>query len=176
MVKDFSVLQRSHFIGTSYAPPGQGTQTIAPLATQFGVEASIVELTDRISYYHTLITLKKADALFIPGSDDPQYTASKLYPYLLADKPILAIFNQYSSAIDIINQSSEGNTVFAIGKTHEPDGRGVYQTLSAWAARRFNTVKLLPGFDAYSAEHLTKQQTILFNEALAYFETKNTGT
>jgi hypothetical protein len=164
-----------YFIGTSYAPPGQGSPTILPLARQFGVETSVVELTDRISYYHALVTLKKADALFIPGSDDPQYTASKLYPYLLAEKPILAIFNQFSSAIEIINQSSEGNIVVAIGKANEPGNPVVDETLRAWAAQRFNAVRLLPGFDAYGSEELTTRQTILFNEALDYFETQNTG-
>ncbi|AYL99493.1 hypothetical protein HYN43_018940 [Mucilaginibacter celer] len=93
-----------YFIGTSYAPAGQGTATILPLAQQFGIENYVVEVTDRISYYHTLLTLQQADALFIPGSDDPQYTASKIFPYLLTGKPVLAVFNKASSAIGIVEE------------------------------------------------------------------------
>ena len=93
-----------YFIGTSYAPNGKGNPTILPLAKQFGVAGQVVEITDRISYYHTLVTLQQADALFIPGSDDPKYTASKIYPYLLTQKPILAIFNAASSAINIMKE------------------------------------------------------------------------
>jgi len=95
---------RLYFIGTSYAPNGEGIPTISPLAKQFGVEDQVVEITNRIGYYHTLITLQQADALFIPGSDDPKYTASKIYPYLLTQKPLLAIFNQASSAINILKE------------------------------------------------------------------------
>lgn len=93
-----------YFIGTSYAPAGQGIATILPLAKQYGIEEHVVEITDRISYYQTLLTLQQADALFIPGSDDPKYTASKIFPYLLTRKPILAIFNAASSAIPIMQQ------------------------------------------------------------------------
>ncbi|HEX8022988.1 glycosyltransferase [Mucilaginibacter sp.] len=93
-----------YFIGTSYAPAGQGIATILPLAKQYGIEEHVVEITDRISYYQTLLTLQQADALFIPGSDDPKYTASKIFPYLLTRKPVLAIFNAASSAIPIMQQ------------------------------------------------------------------------
>jgi len=93
-----------YFIGTSYAPAGQGIATILPLAKQYGIAEHVVEITDRISYYQTLLTLQQADALFIPGSDDPKYTASKIFPYLLTRKPVLAIFNAASSAIPIMQQ------------------------------------------------------------------------
>jgi len=93
-----------YFIGTSYAPAGQGIATILPLAKQYGIEGHVVEITDRISYYQTLLTLQQADALFIPGSDDPKYTASKIFPYLLTNKPVLAVFNTASSVIPIMQQ------------------------------------------------------------------------
>lgn len=95
---------RFFFIGTSYACEGKGTPTILPLAKQYGVEGNVTEITDRISFYHTLVTLKQADALFIPGSDDPKYTASKIYPYLLTYKPLLSIFNSKSGAVDVLNE------------------------------------------------------------------------
>jgi hypothetical protein len=93
---------RFYFIGTSYAPAGKGEQTIMPLAKKYGIEDHVIEITDRISYYHALVTMQQADALFIPGSDDAKYTASKIYPCLLTQKPILAVFNKASSAIDIL--------------------------------------------------------------------------
>ncbi|MFD2873467.1 glycosyltransferase [Mucilaginibacter ximonensis] len=95
---------RLHFIGTSYAPNGQGIPTIQPLADSFGITEYVIEQTDRISYYHTLATLNLADGLFIPGSDSPGYTASKIYPYLLASKPLLAIFAEGSPALKVLNE------------------------------------------------------------------------
>jgi hypothetical protein len=93
-----------YFIGTSYAPAGEGEPTILPLAKQYGVESSVIEITGRISYYHTLLTLQQADILFIPGSDDPKYTASKIYPYQLTPKPLLAIFNSQSPAMAVLHE------------------------------------------------------------------------
>jgi hypothetical protein len=95
---------RLYFIGTSYAPQGQTVPTILPLALQYGLDDSVVEIADRIGYYHTLVTLQQADALFIPGSDDPQYTASKIFPYLLTGKPLLAVFNAGSPALGILDE------------------------------------------------------------------------
>ena len=101
---------RFYFIGTSYAPAGMGEQTIMPLADQYGITDYVVETTDRVSYYHALLTLTQANALFIPGSDDPQYTASKIYPYLMTGKPVLAIFNPDSPAIPVLKAYGVNNT------------------------------------------------------------------
>jgi hypothetical protein len=94
---------RIHFIGTSYAPAGRGTPTIKPLADSCQVGDVVTESTDRVKYSITLRCLLDADALIVPGSNDPAYTASKLYPYLLARKPMLAIFNRNSSVVEVIN-------------------------------------------------------------------------
>jgi subtilisin family serine protease len=100
-----------YFIGTSYAPAGQGRPSILPLAESIGLTNQVIEVTDRISYYHSLAVLMQADASFIPGSDDAKYTASKIYPYLLTRKPLLAVFNPQSSAIAILKDFGI-NTVY----------------------------------------------------------------
>lgn len=97
------------FIGTSYAPKGQGKKTIEPLARQFGLQNNIVEVTDRIPYFDTLKLLKTADLLFVPGSNDKGYTASKIYPYILAEKPLLTIFHETSSVNTILSQCDVGH-------------------------------------------------------------------
>jgi len=93
-----------YFIGTSYAPVGTGNPTIMPLAEMYGIEDYVIEITDRIGYYHALSTLQQADALFIAGSDDPNYSASKIYPYLLSGKPLLTIFNSKSPVVNILKE------------------------------------------------------------------------
>ena len=79
-------------------------KTVQPLAEENGLQDVVVEHTDRIPYSQTLRCLLDADALIVPGSDDPGYTASKIYPYLLANKPCLAIFERRSSVCDLIVQ------------------------------------------------------------------------
>ncbi len=94
---------RMHFIGTSYAALGRGHPSIAPLAAEYGLEGVVNENPDRIPYSETLRCLLDADALIVPGSDDPGYTASKIYPYLLVEKPLLTIFHKDSSVVDLVS-------------------------------------------------------------------------
>lgn len=89
---------RFHFIGTSYAPLGSGQTTLLNVAKRLNLGFYVTEQTDRISFYDSLYNLQNADALFIPGHEKPAYTASKMYPYIMTEKPILSIFNMESSA------------------------------------------------------------------------------
>lgn len=108
---DFLQRLRMHFIGTSYAAAGHGQKTIEPVAAEFGLESVVCEHTDRIPYSETLRCLLDADALIIPGSDDPAYTASKMYPYLLAGRPLLAVFHEASSVVKLIQKAGGGSIV-----------------------------------------------------------------
>jgi hypothetical protein len=157
---------RVYFIGTSYAPPGTGRPTILPLAGQLGVASQVVEITDRISYYHTLATLRQADALFIPGSDDPKYTASKIYPYILAEKPLLALFNPGSSAISIL-QEYGAEYVFSY---EQPVGLEEKITRFLLEMRRPDHEKINYSGDAlkkYSADTMTGRQCEFFEQVLS---------
>jgi len=100
-----------HFVGTSYAAAGSGKKTVLPIAEKFGLAAIVEEDPDRIPYSETLRCLLDADALIVPGSDDPAYTASKIYSYLLADKPMLAIFHKESSVTSLIETVGGGSVV-----------------------------------------------------------------
>jgi Glycosyltransferase Family 4 len=167
---------RIYFIGTSYAPTGQGKPTILPLAKQFGIENSIIEITGRISYYHTLVTLQQADALFIPGSDDRGYTASKIYPYLLTQKPLIAIFNKSSSVVKVLSQCARNAVVLLFPAEDNHQSETLYKTLHNWGNGIFKPVTLSRDFENYSARNLTGLQTTLFNDAIKYFESQDTNT
>lgn len=166
---------RLYFIGTSYAPAGQGRETIMPLAKQFGLEGNVIEHTDRISYYHALLTLQQADALFIPGSDDPAYSASKLYPYLMTQKPLLAIFNRNSNVPGTLKNCALNANVLTFGNGEAPSGTVVYSLLTDWSKGILTPAEPTAGFEKYSARNLTGEQVNLFNLALQYNETKNSS-
>ncbi len=87
-----------HFVGTSYAPAGTASPQAIPIANDYGVGHLVEELTDRIPYSQTLRCLRDADALLLFGSDEPAYAASKLMPYLLARKPMLAVLRDNCAA------------------------------------------------------------------------------
>jgi hypothetical protein len=166
---------RFYFIGTSYAPKGEGKPTILPLARQLGVEDFVTELTDRISYYHTLFILEQADALFIPGSDHSSYTASKIYPYLVVQKPLLAIFNKESSAAAILQTCALHAEVLTFDENQSQLTKAAYSVLKNWAAGKLSPVVLLDGFNHYSSAQLTSKQTDLFDSAITHFETTHTN-
>ena len=154
---------RFYFIGTSYAANGQGSATIMPLAEQYNLQQQVIELTDRISYYHTLLTLQQADALFIPGSDDPKYTASKIFPYLLTQKPVLAIFNAASSVIGIMRQYGV-KYVYSYNTVTQSDVISFLEKVISGQIKiaNYNT----DAVKAYSAQELTAAQCRLFDKAI----------
>lgn len=159
-----------YFIGTSYAPDGQGKTTILPFAKQYGVDHQVVEITERISYYHALLTLQKAHSIFIPGSDDPKYTASKLYPYLLTQKALLAIFNGESSAIPILKEYGVQH-VYNYNDVSNDDITFFLKNLITETPplQQYNEAAT----EKYSAENMTLQQSQFFNTVLNASHQKN---
>jgi hypothetical protein len=99
---------RLHFIGTSYGGAGKRQESVTPIAREYGLEDMVVELPNRIPYSESLRALLDAQALIMPGSDDPSYTASKVYPYLLARRPLLVVFHEQSRVVDLIRHVGGG--------------------------------------------------------------------
>jgi hypothetical protein len=145
---------RIHFIGTSYAASGRGERTVAPLAADCGVGEIVHESPDRIPYSTTLRCLLDADALIVPGSDDPAYTASKIYPYLLARKPLLAIFHEASSVTNLL-QTVGGGIVVPFSNNVSADDTVQAITRSWFDDERFATPTPLDdfAFAPYTAAH-----------------------
>jgi hypothetical protein len=102
---------RVHFIGTSYAAGTRARQSVMPVAQQHGVADLISELPHRVPYFQGLRCLSDATALVVPGSDDPGYTASKIYPYILAQRPLLGIFHEESSVANVLRETRAGKLV-----------------------------------------------------------------
>ena len=99
------------FIGTSYALAGKGRKTIEPIAHDYAVDHIVTEITDRLPYFESLSLLKEADMLFVPGSTDTAYTASKIYPYILAKKNLLTIFHRSSSVNEVLKKTNAGTAI-----------------------------------------------------------------
>lgn len=157
---------RFHFIGTSYASIGQGIPTIKPIAEAMNIGKYVNEQTDRISFYNSIYNLLIADALVIIGSIDSQYTASKIYPYILAERPLLAFFHPASSATQIIKGTNAG-CIISLKNSEEDAISACYEFLSTLLNHKME--KLLTNwqaFEPYTAENMTKQQCHLFNQII----------
>lgn len=153
-----------HFIGTSYAPSGKGTKTISPIAKDLGLSSYVTEHTDRIGFYESIKQLITADGLLIIGSNDSSYTASKLYPYILAQKNLLAVFNENSSATKIMSECNAGDLI-TFNQTEEE----AYYTLHNFLNKVKNKIPSATNFlafEPYTASYLTKCQINLFNTVI----------
>lgn len=82
---------RLKFVGTSYADPARAKPSVGPIAEQYGVADLVEESPLRINPAAVRELLDGAEALLLPGSDDPGYVASKLQSLLAMAKPMLAI-------------------------------------------------------------------------------------
>lgn len=85
-----------HFIGTDYAPPPLGRYWAVPVAEDEGVAGHVTEHCYRVPYFDALYYLAFADALIAVGSNDATYSASKIFPYLFARRPLLTIVHEDS--------------------------------------------------------------------------------
>lgn len=160
---------RMFFIGTDYAAEGQGRPTFAPIAEAHGVGERVVEQTDRVPYFEALHLLREADMLVLPGSDDPAYTASKLYPYILARRPMLAVFNERSSVVDILGATRAGQLATFSGHASPEDLRRRVRAVWTEMLERLPFVPETDwaAFEPYTTREMTRRQVELFEQVLA---------
>ena len=159
------------FIGTSYAPDGQGKKTIESIAENNEIGSFVTEITDRKPYFEVLSLLQKTDVIVIPGSDDKNYTASKLYPNILAKKPLLCVFHSNSSVVDVVKELKAGEMVL-LDKDNAV--KNCLQSLE-------NIISMIPfepntdwdKFKPFTAEEMTKTQCDFFE--LVISSTKQKG-
>lgn len=153
------------FVGTSYAPPGTGKKTVMPIAETFAAGDNVYEQTDRIFYFDALKTIMTTDALLIIGSDEPTYTASKLYPYLLTNKPLLAIFNSESPALEILNEYG-AKYAYSYDAAGDIESK-IHVFLSELAEGNLGEQRYNPdAIKKYSAENMAKRQCELFDRVV----------
>ena len=154
-----------HFVGTSYAPGDRAELSVAPVAARHGVSDLVEERPHRISYFEALQVLLDADALVVPGSDDPGYTASKLYPYVLARRPLLAVFHEASSVVGVVRETRAGVVVpFATG---DPAEAIAARLGPAWFDGPLPAVETdWEAFEPYTARAMTQRQADVFDAAM----------
>jgi hypothetical protein len=161
---------RFHFLGTSYAAKGMGLPSVLPLARASGVDDLVSEVPDRLGYLDSLRCLLEADALLLLGSSDPAYSASKLYPYFLSNRPILSLVLRDSYLAGLVGELS--GSVIAPFAPASPDDAAEAEVhrffdlaLAGFPAPSFQRNQALFERD-YLAETLTIRQCELFEQAL----------
>jgi glycosyltransferase involved in cell wall biosynthesis len=128
---------RLNFVGTSNQPSGRLSFRVAPIAEEEGVADAVREIPRRLPYLSALGVLARSDGVLLLGSDEPHYTASKIYPALMCGRPFLSLFHRASSSHAILSAAG-GGCAFTFGSKEELAG------LDAPLAEGLRTLALRP--------------------------------
>ena len=166
---------RLDFLGTSYAPVDTAQPSVRPIAQHFGIDNTVSETPLRMGLLEALREQAASHALLLLGTSDPAYSASKLYPYYLSGRPMLAIVLAGSGLERLLRSLS-----CAVIVTFEMSGPNA--TTRSQLAAFFSA--MLAGFPSgslptrndklfrkeYLAGSLTRRQCLLFDQAIASSE------
>jgi hypothetical protein len=137
---------RLHFFGTSNQSSGALQPRVLPLAREVGVDDIVSEHPARIPYLDALRVLRQSSAILLLGSSEKHYTASKLYPALLAGRPMLALFHEASSVSSILRRI--GRAPFVQLVTHSGDERGTAPDVERVSAALLDLARIPAGAPA----------------------------
>ncbi|MGE0702692.1 MAG: glycosyltransferase, partial [Vicinamibacterales bacterium] len=160
---------RLRFVGTDYARDDRSKPTITPIAAAESVGGLVSETPSRIGYLDSLSAMRSTDFLILIGSDDPQYSPSKIYPYILSRKPIVAVLHERSPLVDLLRRLNAGPIVTFAGRDDvvQP-ARSLASQLSTMLpdVQRSASAADWTVASAYSARRLTRLQCRLFDAVL----------
>lgn len=156
---------RLNFIGTSGRPDDTTSFCVTAEAMKYGVSERITEVPQRLGYLKALSILSKTSATLVIGSDEPHYTASKLFANFASGHPMLAVFHAGSSACDVVRRVGGGKLVTFVER--EDPGGFAQRILSAMLEivgsphefRRPSSTEL----DLLSADFMAKSYAGLFD-------------
>src|SRR5688572_11363879 len=155
---------RLDFVGTDYAHANP-RETIRPIAVERGLGAYIMESPRRVPYFESLKHMVGADFLLLVGSDDPHYTASKVFPYIFARRPLLAILHEASSTVEILRSTSSAEVVtFGDGADPEAIARSLLPRWERLLRRLpFEPATNGAALEDHTAREMTRRQCELFD-------------
>jgi glycosyltransferase involved in cell wall biosynthesis len=163
---------RLHFLGTSNQSDATACRVL-PIAHECGVADAVTEMPGRVDYLDALSALTNASGILLLGSSERHYTASKLYPALMARRPILALFHEASSVVSILRAASSEPSVRVLTYGDVPM-RDVHVTEAACHLRALAAgCAYNPGdvaferLDEFSARNLARRLAGIFDRVAA---------
>ena len=100
---------RLNFIGTSaQMDEAHVPCRVRALAEDAGIAEMVYEFPRRLPYLDALSVMARSDGLLLIGSDEPHYTASRVLPALMSDRPYLSLYHADSSANAILKAAGGG--------------------------------------------------------------------
>jgi glycosyltransferase involved in cell wall biosynthesis len=160
---------RLHFVGTTYEVVPRGP-LVMPTAREMGLGDVVTEHPARVPYLDALNLLCSSDGILALGSSEAHYTASKIFPSILARRPLLAVYHAASSVCDVVREARAGELV-----TYDDAARAESRVAEIAAAMER---LLAPGgydpggvrwgsFAQYDAEHMTARLATVFDACVS---------
>jgi hypothetical protein len=100
---------RLHFVGTTYS--GGPALRVLPIAQQCGLGDIVTESPERVPWLDSLQLMLDSHLLLIIGSEEAHYMSSKVFPYLLSNRPVLAVVHEQSDVVGILQGIERARTV-----------------------------------------------------------------
>jgi hypothetical protein len=159
---------RLHFVGTTYAPDAAVQYQMLPAAKDAGIESLVDEHPGRVPYLDAMQILLDSHALLVLGSESAHYTASKIFPYILADRPLLAVFHEESSVVRILRETQAGDVIaFREARSLGEKVNQIATSLHEILSRSSKPPTRWEAFDPYTARAMTSRLAQVFDKALA---------
>jgi glycosyltransferase involved in cell wall biosynthesis len=95
---------RLHFFGTSNQRTADAPVRVLPVAAEYGLLDVVTEQASRLDYFDALAVLRDSTAVLLIGSSERHYTPSKVFPALIAEKPVIAVMHDASNASDLLRR------------------------------------------------------------------------
>jgi len=158
---------RFHFIGTDYAPRPLGREWAMPVAREEHIEQYVEEHCYRVPYFDALYYLTNADSLLAVGSNDPTYSASKIFPYVLAGRPMLVVFHEESPVLAMAVSMKCGDR-YSFKNADDIDGVAARVADEWFLAGAMNLMPKpdVTAFEPFSAATMTRQLAASFDAAV----------
>jgi len=161
------------FYGTSYAPAQNAQPSVLPLAQNLGVIKFVSEIPTRLGHLESMRMQTEANALLLLGTTDPNYAASKLYPYFLSGRPMLAVLLRGSLLEQQVRALSCATVITFDESGATGETRAQLQAFFTTAVAGFPKEKLPERNEElfrreYFAPNLTARQCALLDAALDY--------
>ncbi|MFN9395388.1 MAG: hypothetical protein ACK6BN_05870 [Pseudanabaena sp.] len=161
-----------HFVGTKYSI-FDNNKEIEAIAKFYDLDDLVTEHPQRIPYFEALKVLTDSHGILIIGSDDQGYSASKIYPCILAHKPILAILHEQSLVVDVLQNCKAGQVVTFSHTESITKSINVLDLLIdkiEWLlsqSQNYTSHTDWSSFQSYTAREMTRQQCAIFNRCIS---------
>lgn len=157
-----------HFIGTNYAIGGEVKSAVKSLILKHRLENNVFEHEERVPYFQVLNLVQDSKLAILPGTLDSNYTASKLYPYIMSRIPMIAIFHEESSVLSILKKLQYGKGIsFTATTDMEMLSESIYKEIEQVMDNgQLNAEFKEDLFKQYESAFLCEQQVGFFNKVL----------